>query len=641
MNPSAPKRAAILGTAGHIDHGKTALVERLTGTNTDRLPEEKARGISIELGFAALDLPSGRRVSVVDVPGHERFVKQMLAGAGGMDLVMLVIAADEGIMPQTREHLDIVSLLGISDGFVALTKADLAPDREWLDMVEADIEEAVEGTCFAGRPIVRCSARTGEGVDRIRSVIDERLDHARYAERGRETRLPIDRVFVMQGFGTVVTGTLWSGTLAPGDAVRILPSDLETRVKSVQVHGGEVQEAVAGQRVAVSLHRVDRDRVARGEWVVKSDVLRAASMMDAWFRLLPGAPKPLKTRARVRVHLGSAELLARLILLDRDDLEPGAVAPVQLRLESPGVAEAGDRYVVRSYSPMHTIGGGTILVSNAAKRRRHRGDVSAEFRRLEEGTPEDRMIEALERAGMDGIAAKDLRSALGLAAGEFEALAGAGRASGRVLGDARLFGAAIVDRAMREIEAALTGHLAAHPFRWGVAIGELKSRVGRMMDAALFDIARARLVSEGRAQERREQIAPAGRPRELPPEGESLAGQLEEKLAAGGFAVLELAKALDEMRVPHGDDLVARLLFEGRLTQVSQEFVYPTGRIEEARVRLSKHFESHETLSVADAKELLGGISRKHIVPLLEFFDRQGWTRRAGDARVKAAGLGA
>ncbi len=639
MSSATVARAAIVGTAGHIDHGKSALIERLTGIHTDRLPEEKKRGISIELGFAFLDLPSGRRVGIVDVPGHERFVKQMLAGAGGMDLVLLVVAADEGVMPQTREHLEIVNLLDIPDGFVVVTKTDLVPDDEWLDIVDADITNVIAGTVFEGKPIVRCSAKTGEGVADVRREIESRLADEAFVARGRETRLPVDRIFTLQGFGTVVTGTLWNGSLGVGDPVVVLPEGIETRVKTVQVHDTEVERASAGQRVALSLHRVEKDRLHRGAWVVKSDVLTSSHMMDAWFRLLPSAPKALANRARVRVHIGASELLARLVLLDRDEIEPGQRAPVQLRLESPGVAEAGDRFVVRSYSPMRTIGGGTIVVPVAAKRRRHHGDPAAELRRLEEGTPVDRLCDLLGVAGLDGESAKNLRASLGMPAPEFAALAAEARDAGRVVGENRLFLQSALDEAVDRVAAEIALHHREHPYRWGIGIGELKGRLGRDMNPALFDAARRRAVEAGRVRERGEQIADVDQSDALPDEVASLAGAIDERLEAEGFAVSLLSHVIKTLGVEQGPDLIARLVFEGRLVQISNEYAFTSARVLELRERLRRFFTEHETLSVGDAKDVLDGVSRKHAVPILEYCDRVGWTRRAGDGRVAGAGL--
>jgi len=632
-------RDAIVGTAGHIDHGKTALIRALTGIDTDRLPEEQKRGISIELGFAFLDLGSGKRAGIVDVPGHERFVRQMLAGAGGMDLVLLVVAADEGVMPQTREHLDIVSLLRVPDGFVVLTKCDLVTDPEWFEVVEADIAAAVVGTPFEGKRVIRCSAKTGEGIDEVRAHIDERLGAARFTVRGKETRLPIDRVFVLQGFGTVVAGTLWGGALAVGDAVTLLPAGIETRIKTVHVHDREVTAGHVGQRVAVSLHRVEKDRVRRGDWLVKSDVLAPSHIMDVRFGLLSGAPAALENRRRVRVHLGASETLGRLVLLDREELAPGEEAPVQIRFETPAVAEAGDRFVVRSYSPMHTIGGGTVVSPRAKKRRRGAGDVEGDFRKLEEGSLLDRLLDLLTAAGPKGETPRNLRAALALSDIGFADLLDEARRGVRVFGDARLFGASALEDLETRIRGELEQHHTAHPALWGQGVGELKAKLSKLADPLLFDLARAQMVAGGDIEERGEQLALAGRPRELPPDALAAAERIEARLRAGGFAPPMTEPLLRELGIARGQDLLARLVFEGRLVVVSPEFVYPAAQVDELAERLRRHFAAHPDLSVAQAKDLFDGVSRKHVVPLLEYCDRRAWTRRVGEGRVRGGAL--
>src|ERR1041385_6082478 len=347
-----PLRLAVIGTAGHIDHGKTALVRRLTGVDTDRLPEEKKRGISIDLGFAPLATPAGVRVGIVDVPGHERFVKNMLAGVGGVDLVLLVIAADEGVMPQTREHLAIVKLLGVERGVVALTKRDLVDDA-WLAEIERDVRALLAGSKFAAAPIVPVSSTTGSGVADLLAAIDRELAAVSDRLVREPARLPIDRVFTVEGFGTVVTGTLWRGGVKTGDTLSLLPQGRDVRVRRVQVHGETVEVALAGQRTALALHGVEREEVTRGDWLVEPGSLRASSVIDVRFELLADYPREWKADARVRFHLGASEIIGRLFLLGaaaNGTLRAGESALAQVRLEQPAVAARGDRFVVRSYS---------------------------------------------------------------------------------------------------------------------------------------------------------------------------------------------------------------------------------------------------------------------------------------------------
>ncbi|MDO8963682.1 MAG: selenocysteine-specific translation elongation factor, partial [Coriobacteriia bacterium] len=351
----------VLGTAGHIDHGKSALVKALTGTDPDRLPEEKERGVTIELGFARLELPSGRALGVVDVPGHERFVRQMVAGATGIDVVLLVVAADDGVMPQTREHLAIVDLLGIPKGVVAITKSDLA-DPDWLAMVSEDVGRLIEGTSIAGSAIVPVSARTGAGLDELRAAIDAVAGDAPARHAALPMRLPVDRVFTISGAGTVVTGTMWSGTAKRDDPVEVLPSGRTGRIRGVQVHSKATDEAVAGQRVALNIAGLDKDEIDRGEVIAAPGTLSVTDRFDARFTYLPGNEKPFVSGARVHVHHGTREVLGRVLLMDDiGELQPGESAYAQLRLEDPVAPRYDDRFIVRSYSPVFTIGGGVVL----------------------------------------------------------------------------------------------------------------------------------------------------------------------------------------------------------------------------------------------------------------------------------------
>ncbi|TLM77475.1 MAG: selenocysteine-specific translation elongation factor, partial [Actinobacteria bacterium] len=350
----------VLGTAGHIDHGKSSLVKALTGTDPDRLPEEKERGVTIELGFARLELPSGRSMGVVDVPGHERFVRQMVAGATGIDVVLLVVAADDGVMPQTREHLAIVDLLGIPKGVVAVTKADLA-DADWIELVRADVQALLAGTSIAGAPIVVCSARTGEGLPELLAALDSVATEAEARHADLPMRLPVDRVFTVAGAGTVVTGTMWSGGAAKDDAVEVLPGGAKARVRSVQVHSQPVARAHAGQRVALNLAGVERDAIARGDIVAAPGTLTVTDRFDAQFTYLAAEDKPFESGTRVHVHHGTREVLGRVLLMGAERLQPGERALAQVRLENPLAPRYGDRFIIRSYSPMWTIGGGVVL----------------------------------------------------------------------------------------------------------------------------------------------------------------------------------------------------------------------------------------------------------------------------------------
>jgi selenocysteine-specific elongation factor len=637
-NPSpgavAP-RLAVVGTAGHIDHGKTALVRRLTGVDTDRLPEEKKRGISIDLGFAPLVTPAGIHIGIVDVPGHERFVKNMLAGVGGIDLVLLVIAADEGVMPQTREHLAIVQLLGISRGIVVLTKSDLV-EREWLDEVARDVKALLAGTALAQAPVVEFSAVTGAGQAALLAAMDAALATAPGRALEVPARLPVDRVFTVEGFGTVVTGTLWRGVVRTGDSLELLPGGHAVRVRRVQVHGATVEEARAGQRTALALHAVTREQVTRGDWLVAPGSLQASSVMDVRYELLPDYPREWKVATRVRFHFGASEIIGRLVLLEGATLRPGSSALAQAVLERPAVAARGDRFVVRSYSPSRTVGGGAVIEPVAARRKRRGGGLEA-LAVHESGSLEARLLERL--AGCDRpTAVAPLAQAVAESQAAVEAalssLAARGEAimadEGRWVSPARWTSA--LDAIIREVGAYAT----KYPARFGIPKGELKSALKGTMDGALFDAAFDGLAAAGKTELRAERVRLAGVPWEPPGEMMSALERIEAELETAGLAVPETAAWQGRLGAA-GGEVLSLGYFLGRLARVSQEFTYTTSQLQTLRAKLVAHFAKQPTLSVADFK-VISGVSRKYAVPLLEHGDRVGWTVRSGDERRAGRG---
>ena len=398
----------VIGTAGHVDHGKTTLVHRITGHNTDRLKEEISRGITIELGFAPFTLPNGQRIGIVDVPGHEKFIKNMLAGATGIDLVLFIIAADEGIMPQTREHMDILRLLGVNRGIVVLTKIDMVDD-EWLELVRDDISEYINDTPLSSAPMLEVSSVTGEGISELLDAIGELCVQIQERSSAGICRLAVDRVFTMDGFGTVVTGTLWGGTIRQGDMLDLLPARKQARVRSVQVHGEKRNEAYAGERVAINLTGIEKTFVERGSWLASPNALQESRRVDIRLELLPAAPE-MAQHTRVHVHHGTAEVLARVKLLDRDALPPGESCFAQLELEEPLSALSGDRLILRFYSPMFTIGGGTVLEAAALRhKKRFLEDELLRLTALHSGDNRQILIALMQRDGLplqlSGIAA--------------------------------------------------------------------------------------------------------------------------------------------------------------------------------------------------------------------------------------------
>jgi selenocysteine-specific elongation factor len=392
----------ILGTAGHIDHGKTSLIKALTGIDTDRLKEEKRRGITIELGFAHLELPSGQVLGIVDVPGHEKFVKNMVAGATGIDLVALIIAADEGVMPQTTEHLEICQLLNIQHGLVVLTKIDMV-EPEWLELVREDVTDFLSDTFLAPAPLIEVSSLTGEGLKEMVQVIDTLVQEIPERDAGNFFRLPIDRVFTMKGFGTVVTGTSISGRIQTGDEVTIYPQGISSRIRGIQVHNREADQVRAGLRTAINLQGVEKAQIQRGHVLAAKDSLRSTYMLDVLLELIPSAPRKLKNRARVRFHTGTSEIISTVILLDRDELEQGENCFAQIRLDQPTALLQHDRYILRSYSPVRAMGGGEILNALPLKKKRFSEAALSELKLLNTGDLQERTEQFIRMGSFQGL----------------------------------------------------------------------------------------------------------------------------------------------------------------------------------------------------------------------------------------------
>jgi len=623
-------RLAVIGTAGHIDHGKTAMVRRLTGVDTDRLPEEKQRGISIDLGFAPLVTPAGVHAGIVDVPGHERFVKNMLAGVGGIDLVLLVIAADEGVMPQTREHFAIVKLLGIPRGVIVLTKSDLA-EPAWLDEVRRDARALVRDSPLADAPVVPFSAVTGAGQSELLSAIDQQLAHASTRESAEPARLPIDRVFTVEGFGTVATGTLWRGAIRAGDTLEVLPQATSVRVRRVQVHGQTMDEARAGQRTAVALHGVAREAIERGDWLVQPGSLAPSHILDVRFELLSDMPREWPANTRVRFHLGAGEIIGRLVLLEGASVAPGGSALAQMRLEAPTVAARGDRFVIRQYSPSRTIGGGHVINPVAKKRYRH--DLGLESLAVHEsGSLEARLLEQLEREPKPASAETLAKAVTAPIADTVAALERLGAAHELIATPERRFvSQSRWDAARGAIEREVRGYALQHPARYGVMKGDLKRGLQPRIESALFDAAFAALIAERLLDQRGEHVRPADTPWEPPVEIVTALEALERELEAAGYSVPEAAVWQKQLGA-RAAEVAALGQFQGRLVRVNLEFTYTAAQMERLRSTLASWFAKQPALSVANFRELTGA-SRKYSVPLLEHCDRVGWTIRVGDER--------
>jgi selenocysteine-specific elongation factor len=628
----------VVGTAGHIDHGKTSLVKALTGTDTDRLPEEKARGITIDLGFAFLEEP-GLTIEIVDVPGHERFVRNMLAGVGGIDLAMLVIAADEGVMPQTREHLAICSLLRIKAGLIALTKADLV-ESEWLELVREDVAGAVRGTFLEGAPIVPVSSKTGRGLDELRVAL--RSLAASVPQRGTDElpRLPIDRVFTVRGFGTVVTGTLTAGVLAADDRVEVYPKHAEAKIRGLQAHGQPVASARAGQRTAINLQGLERTAIARGDVVGLPGTLVSSTLVDSTFELLPDAPRAVKTRTRVRFHVGTSEIMARALLLDQAELAPGETAFARFRLEAPLVARPGDRFVVRSYSPIVTIGGGTLLDVDPPRFKRKGPALVAHLELLQTGSPDAVLEEHVRHVGSGGVRLTTLAGRVPFGPERLRALLGGLQAGGRVISIDRdwfihpdSFG-----RLRGLVADELTAFHRASPLKPGMSREELRSRAGGA-DERVFAFLLSSLAAGGVVKTERDKVWLASHEVRLSPEQQRVMDTLEGEFSRAEAAPPSPEEALGRAGVTGDEEheLFQVLVQSGKLVRVKESLFFHAQALESIQTKLVALLRERKDIGPSDIKDLLG-ISRKYAIPLLEFFDQRRVTARVGERRILRAG---
>ncbi len=632
----------VIGTAGHVDHGKSTLVQALTGINPDRLKEEQEREMTIDLGFAWLTLPDGESVSVVDVPGHEDFIRNMLAGIGGIDAALLVIAADEGVMPQTREHVAILDLLRVQTGVVALTKADLAPDPEWLDLVKADVTAFLAGTSLAEAKIVPVSARTGQGLPDLLNELS-RLLHSGPARRdlGRP-RLPIDRVFTIAGFGTVVTGTLVDGRFRVGDEVDILPGDLHARIRGLQSHKTKIETARPGSRVAVNLTGVSTDQLMRGQVLAYPGSLAPTLMVDARLNVLTGVAGPLRHNAQFEFFSGAARVMARARVLGAPEIPPGEAGWVQFCFDEPIALLKNDRFILRQLSPSATIGGGVIVDPHPARRHaRFRPAILRQLETLAHGSPEEVLLEALQHCEPAEARAMVRQSNLAQAAAE-EAL-------GRLLSGGMVVivdgnGAAVDAHALvesnrrlmlraswevlldRAVEAVGEYHR-QYPLRTGMPREEVKTRLH--LEPRLFDRLMAEAVQARRVVEA-ESVLHLPEHRVKFSESQQAAAS---RLMSAFNRNLYTPPTLKEAEAEVGAEVLAALIEQGRIVKVSSEICFAKRAYEEMKARMVAHMKTQGALSVQDVRDMFG-TSRKYIVPFLEHLDTIRVTRRVGDDRV-------
>ncbi|MGE5372949.1 MAG: selenocysteine-specific translation elongation factor [Solirubrobacterales bacterium] len=633
----------VIGTAGHIDHGKTSLVRAMTGIDTDRLKEEKKRGISIELGFAPLKLPNGQLAAIVDVPGHERFIRQMLAGASGMDLVLLIIAADEGVMPQTREHLDILQLLGVNRGIIVITKQDLV-DEEWLMLVEEDIREYVKDSTARDWPLVAVSSATGTNIDVLMNMIVDQVAGISEKSAVGQVRMPIDRVFTMTGFGTVVTGTLWSGKIRLGDILQLQPEDRQVRVRTLQVHNAKVEEALAGQRVAVNLQGIEVAEIRRGNVLVSPKYLTPSYRVNAALQLLPSAQRPLKNWARIRFHLGTDEAMGRVVLLEHEELNPGDRGYVQLVLEKPIVSAKNDRYVLRYYSPVTTIGGGVILDPNPPKQKRFNEAVLHQIAVQEEGTPEELLLQTLEKDAGKLFTPEEAAAVIETGPEEtkslVEDLIGAGAVTRVVVENRECFMSTIgFDAKSDGLIKALKDLYARYPLRKGLPREEVRSRLFKDYPPKHFNALIARLVETGGFAAEGAFITIPGRELMIDAATGAALTRVRELFRADPMSPpvdKDLSEAMAGIKPDLLDEILGYLEENGELVKIIEGMYFARTALEEARARMDDHFARESELSLAQARDLWGN-SRKYALPMLEYFDRMKYTRRVGDNRVKMA----
>jgi len=619
----------VIGTAGHVDHGKSTLINRLTGINPDRLKEEQDREMSIELGFAWFKLPNDQEVGIVDVPGHRDFIENMLAGIGGIDAALFVVAADEGVMPQTREHLAILDLLQIPAGVVALTKVDLVRESEWLDLVEADLSETLADTILKDAPIVRVSARTGTGIDEITQALQDVLtQHPHRPDLGRP-RLPVDRVFTLPGFGTVVTGTLMDGQLAVGDAVEILPRKLEGRIRGLQTHKQKEEKAQPGSRTAVNITGISVDQVQRGDVVVHPETYQATNMMDVWCTLLKDADAPLNHNTEVKLFLGAAEVMARVRLLGVQQLEPGGEAFLQLMLKEPVVALRQDRFIIRRPSPAATIGGGQVIDPHPQHRhKRFNSNRIEELESLLVGTPQEILLQTAQKLGAasaqylikgSGLEAKEADEALKLLVdkGVIQELKG----------KKILITSTLQQQFTDKILMKITAYHRRFPLRLGMPREQLKSETN--LNADVFDALVLQLTDSGKLAAFDAKLRLIEHAIAFTDKQQGQVENLLKQFDGQPYSPPSVKQSLAEI----GEELLNALIETGQLIQISEDVLFRSGAYLEMREAVIEHIRDHGEISLAELRDKFD-TSRKYAVALLEYLDQTGVTIRKGDNRI-------
>lgn len=635
----------IVGTAGHVDHGKTCLIKALTGIETDRLQEEKKRGITIDLGFADMPNDCGQHIGIIDVPGHERFVRNMLAGIGGIDLVLLVVAADEGVMPQTVEHFEILKMLGIKRGIVVLTKADLV-DGDWLELVAEDVRATVAGTFLEDAPLLAVSSHTGRNIEELKQLICRMAAEVQpRKEDPGLLRIPIDRVFTIGGFGTVITGTLTEGSISVGDEVQIYPGERTAKVRSLQVHGHMVDTAFAGQRTAVNLMNLKKEDLGRGNVLAAKGSLRQTMMLDVRIRMFDDARRVLQNDSRVHLYYGSAEALCKVVLLDRETLESGSEGYAQLRLEEPVAVRKGDRFVIRFYSPVETIGGGEILDPAPPRHKRFRTEILDGLRVKEQGGPAEVFAQALRENRRAFRTLREIGSAIGLTETDREQLLEDLLRDGRAIrfSDDLALHADTVREFGETARAILADYHSKQPIAPGVPKGEFRKRLAdkaHIGDSRLLESILRHLLAEGTVEEQDGRIRLPGFTVSYTEEHRALRDRLEATYKACGFQVPELDEAVaQEANKPLARQMAESMAAEGLLHRIDFQHYMHRSHWDRAMDLFWDHMETNGRITLAEYRDLLGA-SRKYAVLILDYLDERKVTSLEGEARVLLPGAG-
>jgi len=636
-------REIVLGTAGHVDHGKTSLIKALTGTDTDRLKEEKQRGITIELGFAYLDLPCGHRIGIVDVPGHEKFIRNMVAGAAGMDMVAFIIAADEGIMPQTKEHFDICRLLGVRNGIIILTKKDMV-EPDWLEMVEEEVRDFFAGSFLEEAPLVAVSSITGEGIDEVIQLIDERVKATRFQEEFGPFRLAVDRVFSMKGFGTVITGTSISGRVETGSEIMFYPGGLTAKIRGIQVHGQEVELIEAGHRTAINLQGIEKEQIKRGDVAATPGSLMETTLLDAHLHYLQAVGKELKNRSQVRVHIGTREIVGRVLLLEEDRLQPGSDANVQLILQEPVAVWPGDTFVIRSYSPITTIGGGTILNSAPRKRKRsgekHKEQNRQAFAIMHGPDDIEKMLLFLNESGRIGITADQLAVRLGTFGNKFKKLIKQPVSKGQILvvdsETQRFISAPVFEQLKEQIISFLDQYHLENPLKSGLAKEELRSQLKPPVDAKLLQYALSSMGRKGDIEADGAEIKRAGHTVTLQVDEEEMQQKIGELYKNAGLTppiLKEVLATFGEFPQDQIQQVINLLIQQGKLTKINEALFFSSDALNKLAQDVEDFIRKEGEIDAPRFKQLTG-LTRKFSIPLLEYFDKIKLTIRIGDKRV-------